>query len=84
MCGDLGANPSAPDHGVAQMDAKVHPARPVHRNAEEMIGLVRRDRRRQRADESADQVADHHPDAAARRNFQELSPAQGRGFHLSA
>jgi hypothetical protein len=66
------------------MDAKVHLARPDHRNEEERIGLVRRDLRLQRADESVDQVADHHLGVAARRNFREPFPALGRGFHLSA
>jgi hypothetical protein len=66
------------------MDAKVHLARPVHRNGEERIGLDRRDRRRQRADESVDRVADHHLGVAARRNFRGLFPALGRGFRPSA
>jgi hypothetical protein len=67
------------------MDAKVRPARRVHRYAEEMIALARPARRLETAVESAVQVGDHHPDAAARRrNFPELFPALGRGFRLSA
>jgi hypothetical protein len=66
------------------MDAKVRPARPVHRNVEETIGLVRRDLRLQRAVELVDRGADHHPDAVARRNFRERFPALGRGFRPSA
>jgi hypothetical protein len=65
------------------MDAKVHPARPVHhRDAEEMIGLVRPALRLMTAVESADLVADL--DAAVRHrrhDFRESSPAQGRDFH---
>jgi hypothetical protein len=78
----LDANPSAPDHGAAQMDAKVHLARPVHhRDAEEMIGLVRPDLRLTTAVESVGLGADL--DAAVRhrrRDFRESSPAQGRDF----
>jgi hypothetical protein len=66
------------------MDAKVHPARPVHRNAEETIDLVRRDLRRQRADESVDQVADHHLGVVARRSFRAQFQARDRGFRPSA
>ena len=62
------------------MDAKVHPARPVHRNAVGMIGLVRRDLRPQTTGESVDPGADRL-DAAARRNSREQFPAQDRGFH---
>jgi hypothetical protein len=65
------------------MDAKVHLARPGHRDAEEMIGLARRDLRRQRAGESADQDADHLG-VAARRNFLESYPELDRDFHPSA
>ena len=64
------------------MDAKVHPARPVHRNAVGMIGLVRRDLRQETAVASADQDADL--DAAVRHNFRESYPAQGRDCHPSA
>jgi hypothetical protein len=67
------------------MDAKVHLARPVHhRDAEETIGLVRRDLRRQTAGESAGQVADHLAAVGHRhhrhRNFREPCPAPGRDF----
>jgi hypothetical protein len=65
------------------MDAKVHPARPVHhRDAEEMIGLVRPDLRLTTAVESVGLVADL--DAAVRHrrhDFRESSPAQARDFH---
>jgi hypothetical protein len=65
------------------MDEKVHPARPVHhRDAEEMICLVRPDLHLKAVDASADQVA--VPDAVGRRNFRELSPAPVRDFHPSA
>jgi hypothetical protein len=68
------------------MDAKVHPARPVHhQDAEETIGLVRRDLRRQRADGSAGPDADHL-DAAAHHHHscRELSQELGRDFPPSA
>jgi hypothetical protein len=65
------------------MDAKVHPARPGHRNAEETIGPVRRDLRPEKAGESADPVADHL-DAAVHRSFRELFPGLGRDFRPSA
>jgi hypothetical protein len=67
------------------MDAKVHPARPDHRDAEEMIGLVLPALRRTTAVESVDRVAGldvavrHH-----RRNFRELFPEPVRDSHPSA
>jgi hypothetical protein len=68
------------------MDAKVHPARPVHRrDAAGKIGLVRQDRRRQKAGESAGPVADRLGAVGHRRHsFQESSPELGRGFRPSA
>jgi hypothetical protein len=67
------------------MDAKVHPARPVHRNAVEMIGLGRRDRHHQKAVGSVGldvdlDVAVHHP----RHSFLELCPERVHGCHPSA
>jgi hypothetical protein len=65
------------------MDAKVHPARPVHhRGAEEMICPVRRHHRQETAVASADRVADLV--VAARHNFRESSPAPDRDSHRSA
>jgi hypothetical protein len=66
------------------MDAKVHPARPVHhRDAEEMIGLARRAPRHQIGDEWVAQVADHLG-AVGRHNFREPCLELGRDFHPSA
>ena len=74
-------NPSAPDHGADQMDAK---ARPVHhrRDAEEKFCPVHRHHRREAAGASVDQVA--APVAVGRRNFRESFPAPGHDFHPSA
>jgi hypothetical protein len=64
------------------MDAKTRLARPVHRNAAEMFGLVRPDLRQRTAVESVDQGADlvvavrRH-----RRNCREPCPVPVRGFH---
>jgi hypothetical protein len=67
------------------MDAKVHPARPVHQDAEGKIGLAHRHLRPQIAGESAGQVADHLGAVGHRRHsFRESSLALGRGFHPSA
>jgi hypothetical protein len=65
------------------MDAKVHPARPVHQDAEGKIGLAHRHLRPQIAGESAGQVADHLG-AVGHHNFRESYPARGHGFHPSA
>jgi hypothetical protein len=79
----LDANPTAPDHGEGQTDAKVRPARPVHhRDAEEMFCPVRRHRRREAEAASVDQVADLV--AAVRHNFRESFPVQDRGYRPSA
>ena len=67
------------------MDAKVHPARLVHhRDAEEMIGLVRRAPRHPIGDEWVGQVADHLDVAVHHRSFRELCLELGRDFHPSA
>jgi hypothetical protein len=79
----LDANPTAPDHGEGQTDAKVRPARPVHhRDAEEMFCPVRRHRRQEAEVASVDQVADLV--AAVRHNFRESFPVQDRDYRLSA
>jgi hypothetical protein len=65
------------------MDAKVHPARPVHHpDAEEMNGLVRPHLRLTAAVESAGLAADL--DVAVRHNFLESFPEPVRDFHPSA
>jgi hypothetical protein len=80
---DPDANPTAPDHGADQMDAKAHPVRPVHhQDAEEMFCPVHQHHRLEAEVASVDQVADLV--AVVRRNFRELFPAPGRGFHPSA
>jgi hypothetical protein len=67
------------------MDAMVHPARPVHQDAEGKIGLAHRHLRHQIAGESAGQVADHLGAVGHRRHsFRESSPELGHGFHPSA
>jgi hypothetical protein len=79
----LDANPTAPDHGADQMDAKAHPARPVHhRDAEEMFCPVRRHHRQEAAVASVDQVADLV--AAVRHNFRESFPVRDPDYRLSA
>jgi hypothetical protein len=65
------------------MDAKVHPARPVHHlDAEEMFCPVPRRHHQEAAVASVDRVADLV--AAVHRNFQESSPAPGRDCRPSA
>lgn len=66
------------------MDAKVHPAHPVHhhRDAEEMFCPGRRHHRQEAAVASVDRVAD--PDAAVRHNFRELFPERDRDYRPSA
>jgi hypothetical protein len=82
---DQDANLSAPDHGAGQTDAMVRLARPVHLDAEEMIGLVRPRLRLTTAVEWAGLVADLDAVVRHRRHdFRESSPAQGRDFRPSA
>jgi len=67
VCAGPVATLSVPDHGAAQMDAKVHLVRPVHhRDVEEMIGLGHLALRRPRAVGSVGRGADL--DAAVRRH----------------
>ena len=64
------------------MDAKVHPARPLRRDAEERSGPVRQDLRQMAAVESVDPVA--APDVVVRHNFREWCQAPARDFRPSA
>ncbi len=64
------------------MDAKVHLARPVLRDAEEMIGPAHPRLRLMAEVVSAGRVA--APDVAARRNFRVSCPAPVRDFRPSA